>query len=123
MFIGDIFFFVNNTNFCNYAHNTTIYACNSDLNTIINRLEIDGVGVLAKWFSENCMKLKEDKCHLMIFGNKSKDSVVTIGSSIIKESDYEKLLGVTFDKKLSFTKHVEDLCKNANQKMHALARL
>ncbi len=69
------------------------------------------------------MKLNEDKCHLMIFGNKCKDSVVTIGNSIIKESDYEKLLGVTFDKKLSFTKHVEDLCKKANQKLHALARL
>ena len=122
IFINDIFFFVNNTNICNYADDTTIYACNSDLNTIINRLEIDSA-VLAKWFSENYMKLNEDKCHLMIFGNKCKDSVVNIGNSTIKESDYEKLLGVTFDKKLSFTKHVEDLCKKANQKLHALARL
>ena len=32
-------------------------------------------------------------------------------------------MGVTFDKKLSFTKHVQDLCKKANQKLHALARL
>ena len=59
----------------------------------------------------------------MIFGNKCKDSVVNIGNSIIKESDYEKLLGVTFDNKLNFTKHVEDLCKKANQKLHTLARL
>ena len=55
------------------------------------------------------MKLNEDKCHLMIFGNKCEDSVVNIGNSIIKESDYEKLLGATFDKKLSFAKHMEDL--------------
>ena len=59
----------------------------------------------------------------MIFASKCKDSVVNIDNSIIKESDYEKLLGVTFDKKLNFTKHVEDLCKKANQKLHALARL
>ena len=59
----------------------------------------------------------------MIFSNKSKDSVITIGKSTIKESEYEKLLGVTFDKKLNFTKHVQDLCKKAHQKMHALARL
>ena len=32
-------------------------------------------------------------------------------------------MGVTFDRKLSFTKHVEDLCKKANRKLHALARL
>ena len=30
---------------------------------------------------------------------------------------------MTFDKKLSFKKHVEDLYKKANQKLHALARL
>ena len=35
----------------------------------------------------------------------------------------EKLLGVTFDRKVSFKKHVEDLCKKANQKLHALACL
>ena len=78
---------------------------------------------LAKWFSENYMKLNEDKCLLMIFGNKCKDSAVTIGNSIIKESDSGKLLGVNFDKKFSFTKHVEDLCKKANQTLHALACL
>ena len=38
-------------------------------------------------------------------------------------SEYEKLLGVTFDKKLNFTKHVQDLCKKAHQQLHALARL
>ena len=33
------------------------------------------------------------------------------------------MLGITFDKKLSFKKHIEDLCKKANQKLHALARV
>ena len=59
----------------------------------------------------------------MIFGNKSKDSVIPIGKSTIKESEYEKLLGVTFYKKLNLTKHVQDLCKKAHQKLQALARL
>ena len=36
-----------------------------------------------------------------------------------KESEYEKLLGITLDKKVSFRKHIEDLCKKANQKFHA----
>ena len=47
-----------------------------------------------------------------LFGSKCKDAVVTIGNSIIKDSDYEKPFGVSFDRKLSFTKHVEDLCKS-----------
>ena len=59
----------------------------------------------------------------MIFGDKSTEATVSIGNSRINESDYEQLLGVTFDKKLSFKKHVQDLSKKANQKLHALARL
>ena len=33
------------------------------------------------------------------------------------------MLGITFDKKLAFKQHIEDLCKKANQKLHALARV
>ena len=61
------------------------------------------------------MKLNEEKVHFTIFGNHSKDSVIAIGKSTIKESEYEKILGVTFDKKLNFTKHVQDLCNKAHQ--------
>ena len=50
----------------------------------------------------------------MIFGDKSTEATVSIGNSRINESDYEKLLDVTFDKKLF---------KKANQKLHALACL
>ena len=55
------------------------------------------------------MKFNEANCHFMIFANKSKESVVAIGKSTIKESEYEKLLAVIFDKKLCFTQHVQDL--------------
>ena len=39
--------------------------------------------------------------------DKSTEATVSVGNSRINESDYEKLLDVTFDKKLSFQKHVE----------------
>ena len=122
VFINDIFWFVHRTKICNYADDTTIFACHPDLDTIIKQLEEDS-SVIVKWFSDNFLKLNDDKCHLMIFGEKSTEATVSIGNSMINESDYEKLLGVTFDKKLSFKKHVEDLSKKANQKLHALARL
>ena len=53
----------------------------------------------------------------MILGKKSNDSVNSIGKSTIKECEYEKILGIAFDKKLSFTKHAQDLCKKTNQKL------
>ena len=58
----------------------------------------------------------------MIFGDKFSNAMVTIRKSTIKESGYEKLLGITVDKKLSFRKYIEDLCKKATQNLHAFAR-
>ena len=53
---------------CNHADDTTIYACHTDINTVIKNLEADG-SILSNWFLSNFMKLNDDKCHLMIFGN------------------------------------------------------
>ena len=35
----------------------------------------------------------------------------------------DKLLGITFDCKWKFNKHIKDICQNASQKLNALARL
>ena len=45
---------------------------------------------------------------------------LTIGLLNIKESDHVELLGITIDKHLDFKKHIENLCWNANYKLHAL---
>ena len=107
---------------CNYADDTAIYACHSALETIVRLLEPDATFV-AKWFSDNYLKLNDNKCHLMIFGDKCSKAAVTFRTSTINESEYGKLLRITFDKTLSFRKHVEDLCKKAKEKFHGLARL
>ena len=39
--IDDVFLLVQNSSVCNYADDTTIYVCNSDLDTILNGLETD----------------------------------------------------------------------------------
>ena len=42
---------------------------------------------------------------------------------IIQGSTSVKLLGITIDNELKFTKHVTNLCNKASQKIHALARV
>ena len=59
----------------------------------------------------------------MIFGNKSKDLFTAIVKSTVKESECEKRLGVPFDNKLNFTKHVQYLCTQKHQTLHAPDRL
>ena len=41
----------------------------------------------------------------------------------INKSLNENLLSITFDCKLKFNKHIEDICQKASQKINALARL
>ena len=114
--------FVNDAQICNYAVDTTIYACNSNIESIIETLESDALKI-AEWFWNNCMKLNEDKCHLMVFGDKSNDISLNIGSVRIKESKEEKLLGVILDKTLCFKQQIRSICKKAGQKLHALSRI
>ena len=110
IYINDLLLSLNNTDACNYADDTTLFACDIDTDSVIARLELDSAHAI-KWFSDNYMKLNEDKCHLLTFGNMSDDSVsIKIGSSTIANSTEEKLLGVTLDSKLTFEQHVSNLC-------------
>ena len=122
IFINDIFYLVNDTEVCNYADNTTLYVGYKNLRTVLSKLEKDTL-LLSEWFSDNFMKLNEEKSHLLIFGAKNDGMTLNIGASQISESESEKLLGVTLDSKLNFNVHVNQVCMKASQKLYALARV
>ena len=69
------------------------------------------------------MKMNEDRSNLLVFGSKGDVASVSISGPFIQESDEEKLLGLTLDRRLNFKNHVSNLCKKASQKLHALARV
>ena len=68
-FINDHFFLVEETEACNYADDTTIYACGNNLKHIVSSLETDAQ-MHSTWFLDNNVKLNLDKCHLLIYGEK-----------------------------------------------------
>ena len=49
--------------------------------------------------------------------------VINIYEFVINNSNEEKILGMKIDTRLSFESHVSSLCKQASQKLHALARI
>ena len=118
IYLNDLFLFLEETEVCNYADDTTIYTCGPNVENVLAKLENDAL-VISEWFPNNRMKLNEDKCHLMIFGGKSNEVSVKIGEASVKESKEEKPLGIIFDQTLSFKQHVRALCKKASQKLHA----
>ena len=97
IYLNDLFMFVKDAEICNYADDTTIYACDSNIESVVNTLE-SGALKIASWLPNNCMKLNEDKCHLMIFGDNSNEISLNIERVTVKESTEEKLLGVIFEK-------------------------
>ena len=46
---------------------------------------------------------------------------IQIGESLIKSTNYEKLLDVKIDFKLSFDKHIKTICKKASNTLRILA--
>ena len=92
IFINDILFLLSETEIYNYADDTTIYCSHQELQEVTIRLEND-TAKLSTWFAGNFMKLNEEKCHLLVFGEKDTKVSIKVGSSVIKESNEEKLLG------------------------------
>ena len=97
----------------------TNYLCRNNIADVIKALEEIGEN-LVNWFSNNEMKLNTDKCHLLL--NSQEPNTLKIGDLHIYNS-LSELLGITFDCKLKFNKHIEDICQKASQTLNALAIL
>ena len=90
------------TDFSSYADDNTPYRTADTIEEIIKLLERDSM-MLFKWFSDNQMKANISKCHLLV--NKNDEVVINLGETEIKNSEYEKLLGIKADTNLNFNEH------------------
>ena len=107
---------------CNFADDNTLYACNLSLESLVHSLEKSAEAVI-QWFSDNCLKLNEDKCKLLISGNKEEVIIASVGKSLIIESHKVSLLGMQIDRELKFDEHANEKCNKAGKKLNALIRL
>ena len=67
------------------------------------------------------MKANHNKCFLLM--STLTPIPIKVKDYIIKNSDNEKLLGVTVDANLNFNCHLENILKKASKKVHVLARI
>ena len=95
-----MFFAVNDIDIASYTDDNTPY------------MIIDNNG-LFEWFKNNILQSNADKCHLLVSTN---DRVrINVDGFKIDYSDTLKLLGVTFDGKLTFDDHISGICKKAGR--------
>ena len=69
IYLNDLFLFGESTAVWNFVDGTTFFACEKDLNSLINRLEQNSL-LAIKWFENSYMKLNQEKCNLLVLRNK-----------------------------------------------------
>ena len=115
-----------NSQVCNYADNNSLTVAEVDLDKIIGRLETD-IDILDRWFNNNGMLLNEEKCHLMIIDPSWKTrhikERIKLRKQTVTETNKAKLLGITFDNKLTMNDHIKNVCNQASSKLYARARI
>ena len=83
VFLCDLFFLMNETDFASYADDSTPYVTGDSIEHVINSLEIVSI-TLFKWFTDNQMKADKDKCHLLI--SCSENTTINVDGNIIGKS-------------------------------------
>ena len=115
-----MFFMVDNIDIASYADDNIPYIVGKsqcDLETKLQKASVK----LFKWFHENGLKANQEKYHFL--SSLDMNAKFSLPSCILENSNSQKLLGVTIDRKLNFNEHVTNLCDKASKKIQALARI
>ena len=120
IFLCDLFLIIEANYFTNYANDTTPCVIGINAEEVVSELKAI-TQKLFTWFAQNGMKANLNKCHLLLSATVAFN--FEISKTVIRSSNPKKLLGVTFDNKLKFEKHIITICQTANRNLNALARL
>ena len=114
IFLCDLFFLINETDFASYADDNTSYVTGDSIENVLNN-SLENVSItLFEWCADNQMKANKDKCHLLI--SCSDNITINVDGNIIRKSICEKLLGANVDYELKFKEHLESILKKSRSK-------
>jgi len=113
-----------------YADDTQLHIAisKSSASSDIQILE-SALSTVSSWFAHNWLSLNPDKSDAILFGTHQRNSTlagvssVNVAGSTIPLADHIKLLGVTFDKSLTFHNHVNLVSQSCYYHIKALRHL
>ncbi len=121
LFINDLLHYLPDDSVANFADDNTLYAVHSspqglkeNLNSLVNKAQ--------EWFTENGMQSNPTKFQSIFFGN-TIPCTVSVNDINIEPTPCIKLLGVTIDNQLKFSKHISNICIKAGCNLNALKRV
>ena len=103
----NLFFVIEKSDIFNFADANTLYSCGANLKTVLENLKHDASKLLY-WFKINSMKANPEKFQFMILSKKSyQPRKLSVNTFTTDESDEVELLGLTIDKELNFSNHID----------------
>ena len=131
VFIKDLLILLENCETCNFADGNTLYSRGMGFCGILENLKRNMKSRIAiqskyheKVIQNKFTKANRGKFQVMILGKKQSNKVkLKVNSVVINEKDTVKLLGITFDNKLIFIEHINNLCCNASYELYVLRRI
>ena len=122
--MNDIYYTIKSANLKNYAYDNTLSASVFDLENLRKTLSTASKKGI-NWFHRNFMQANPHKFKCIFLGpdRKSVNTTLEFQNVPIKSQPYAELLGVTFDDRLSFDKHVSNIAKKAGRQLNALKRI
>ena len=115
-----MFYFLEHFDIANYADDSTPYCAGKSAKFVVNNLK-QSSGIPFERLNNNYMKVNTGKSQLLLSSNSR--ATATIDNSYIESEDKQVLLGITIDSNLTVESHINSICKKANQKLNALARI
>ena len=80
--------------------------------------------IILFWFRTNSLKANAGKFQFLILNRKNhRRQPMVINSIVATENNEVILLSITIENKLIFKKHIENLYRTAQYKLHALTRI
>ena len=113
-----MFYFLNDFDIANYADDFIPYNRDTNVESAVNNLEHSSI--LFKWLNVS-MKVNTGKSQLLVSGNIR--AMAKIDKNQVESEKEQVLLGIMIDFNLTFENHINNICKRANQKLNALARV
>ena len=115
-------FFIQETEVCNFTDGTTIYSCSLNYREAAHKLS-NNIYLVLNWFKVNNVVVNPGK--FLFLGSKIDNSKITfvIENKQIKCKREVKLLRITIDEKLTFTKDIANICSLANNRLRALTSI
>lgn len=122
IFLNDIFYFVKKTSICNFADDNTLYSCADTCTEVKMNLESD-VAVTLDWYTQNLLVANPTKFQMLVLGKVDTPVTIQLGNFVLTSTESVELLGITLDRKLTFSNHVNTLCCRAQFNVLNLTRL